>query len=306
MSVPFSAASSKTEQQLRQRMEERHPGLPEEVLRLIEELEFHQIELEQQNGELCKARQQLEAYRDRYIDLYDFAPLGYVTLDKDGFVQEINLAGAKLLDVERDALTGYAFGDYVAKEDQETFINNVRQCAGEHSEVTFEVRLASKCGRSITTQFHSIPIDGPMDETLCKTAITDISERRMAEEALEQERNLLRTLIDNLPDYISVKDSDSRFLAANLATVRIMGAGTTDDLLGKTDADFCSTELAAEYLADEQELMRSGQPLVNKEESQPDSSGKLRTVLTTKIPLKDQRGKVIGLVAISRDITERR
>ena len=278
----------------------------EEVQRLLHEIELRQGELEQQNEELRKTQQRLEAYKDRYVDLYDFAPLGYVTLDKDGYVQEINLAGAKLLGAERDAIIGYGFGDYVAKEDQEAFRNHLGQCAGEHVEVTSELRLVSKSGQSITAQFRSIPVEGPEEETLCKTAITDITERKNIADALEQERDLLRTLIDNLPDYISVKDVQSRFIAANLAAAQIMGAETVDDLLGKTDADFGSPELAAQYRADEGELMRSGQPLVNKEESRPDVTGKLRTVLTTKIPLKDHRGKVFGLVAISRDITDRR
>jgi two-component system, sensor histidine kinase and response regulator len=216
------------------------------------------------------------------------------------------MSDLKLLDAERDTLTGYAFGDYVAKEDQEAFQNHVRQCADEHQEVTSELRLVSKNGQPIVTQFHSIPIEGPAEETLCKTAITDITERRTAAEALEDERNLLRTLIDNLPDYISVKDVGSRFLVANVAAAQIMGVAATDGLLGRTDADFCPPELAAEYRADEQEVMRSGQPLVNKEEHRLDVTGKLRTILTTKIPLKDHQGRAFGLVAISRDITDRR
>lgn len=278
----------------------------EKVQQLLHEIEQHHSGLEQQNEELRKAQQHLEALRDRYVDLYDFAPLGYVTLDKDGYVQEINLAGARLLGIERDALIGYAFGDHVAKEHQEALLTHVRQCVGEHREVTSELRLVSMSGQSITAQLHSIPVVGPADDALCKTAITDITERRRTEEALERERNLLRALIDNLPDYISVKDTECRFLDANVAATQIMGAGTLDNLLGKTDADFCSPELAAEYRADEERVMRSEQPLVNKEEHRPDAAGNLRTILTTKIPLKDHRGKVFGLVAISRDITDRR
>jgi len=89
----------------------------EEVQRLLHEIELRQSELERQNEELRTMQQHLEAYKDRYVDLYDFAPLGYATLDKDGYVQEINLAGAALLGVERDTIIGYPFGDYVAKED---------------------------------------------------------------------------------------------------------------------------------------------------------------------------------------------
>lgn len=278
----------------------------EEVQRLLHEIELHQSELERQNEELRKTQKNLEAYKDRYVDLYDFAPLGYVTLDKDGYVQEINLAGAKMLDADRETLTGFPFGDYVAKEDQAAFAAHLKQCAEGHREVTSELQLVAKSGRSLTTQFRSIPIEGPAEETFCKTAVTDITERRNMADALEQERDLLRTLIDNLPDYISVKDVHSRFITANLAAAHIMGAEDVETLLGKTDADFCSPELAAEYRADEEDLMRTGQPLVNKEESRTDASCVRRTILTSKFPLKDSRGAVFGLVAISRDITDRR
>jgi PAS domain S-box-containing protein len=275
----------------------------EEVQHLLHEIERCQGELEQQNEELRKTQQRLEAYKDRYVDLYDFAPLGYVTLDRDGYVQEINLAGAKLFGAKRDEITGFSLVDYVAKEDQEAFQKYLGQCAEEKREVTSEVRLVTKNGLSITAQVHSIPIEGPDGETFCKTALTDISERKKMADALEQERDLLRTLIDNLPDCIFVKDAETRFVAANLAAARMMGAATPKDILGKTDADFYAPERAAECRADEDTLFQSGQPLVNREGTFLDAAGISRTFVTTKIPLKDSHGKVFGLVGISHDIS---
>ena len=119
----------------------------------------------------------------------------------------------------------------------------------------------------------------------------DISERKRAEAALEQDRNLLRALIDNLPDCIYVKDARCRFLAANLATARLMGVADPNDLLGKTDADFYPPEQAAEYSADEQELLRSGQPLVNKNESRLDAAGNWRSVADHEDTAVRQQGK---------------
>ena len=86
-----------------------------------EALHEQRRELEAKNKELQESQRRLEAYRDRYVDLYDFAPLGYVTLDEDGYVQEINLAGAQLLNADRDMLTGYPFSEYVTKEDLPVF-----------------------------------------------------------------------------------------------------------------------------------------------------------------------------------------
>ncbi len=116
---------------------------------------------------------------------------------------------------------------------------------------------------------------------------------------------MLRTLIDNLPDLIYVKDVDGRFLLANVAVARIMGANSPSELLGKNDFDFHARELAALYHEDEQAVIRSGKPLLAREEECRDPEGKRMHLETTKVPLRDASGKVTGLVGIGRDITQR-
>ena len=130
--------------------------------------------------------------------------------------------------------------------------------------------------------------------------------RKRAEVALAEERHLLRTLIDNLPDYIYAKDTESRLVLGNIAAAREVGVTTPDEMLGKTDFDFFPEELAAQYYADERAIFRSGQPLVNREEPVIDQAGNRLWVLTTKVPLRDSRGQIVGLVGINRDITERK
>jgi PAS domain S-box-containing protein len=130
------------------------------------------------------------------------------------------------------------------------------------------------------------------------------AERRHAEESLASERNLLRTLIDNLPDVIYAKDADSRMMMANMAQARLLGAATPDGLIGRTDFDFFPQELASKYYADEQALIRSGQSLINEEEPTIDPLGNRKWLSTTKIPLRDSKGKITGFVGIGRDITE--
>ncbi|HEV7138551.1 MAG TPA: methyl-accepting chemotaxis protein [Steroidobacteraceae bacterium] len=116
---------------------------------------------------------------------------------------------------------------------------------------------------------------------------------------------MLRTLIDNLPDLIYVKDGDGRFLLANLAVARLMGAKTPSELLGKNDFDFHPKELATLYHEDEQAVIRSGKPLLAREEECRDPAGNLMQLQTTKVPLRDAKGAVTGLVGIGRDITQR-
>jgi len=123
--------------------------------------------------------------------------------------------------------------------------------------------------------------------------------------AASAESAMLRTLIDNLPDLIYVKDVQGRFLLANLAVARVMGAKTPAELLGKNDFDFHPKELATLYHEDEQAVIRSGTPLQAREEECRDPAGHLMHLETTKVPLRDASGRVTGLVGIGRDITQR-
>jgi PAS domain S-box-containing protein len=117
---------------------------------------------------------------------------------------------------------------------------------------------------------------------------------------------LLRTLIDSLPDNIFVKDRQSRFLINNLAHVRTLGATHPDEVVGKTDLDIFPAELANQYYTDEQALMKSGEPLNREEMVVNPLTKETRWLQTTKIPLRDKNGKVIGLMGINRDITDRK
>ncbi len=133
----------------------------------------------------------------------------------------------------------------------------------------------------------------------------ELTERTQAEEALAREHTLLRTLIDNLPDLVFVKDTESRLMLVNQASLE-RGQQTVDELIGKTDFDLHPPELAAQYYADDQAVIQSGQPILDREEPNIDPTGQLRWFSTTKVPLRDSQGQVIGLVGMSRNITERK
>ncbi|MFZ2644432.1 MAG: PAS domain S-box protein [Verrucomicrobiia bacterium] len=135
--------------------------------------------------------------------------------------------------------------------------------------------------------------------------LQDITERKRAEEALERERNLLRTLIDNIPDAIYVRDTANRFVLANETVARRMGVASPADLIGKTDADFYPPEQAAHFASADRKVL-AGRTLVNFEEDVVHLDGKRRFILGTKVPLKDAQGAVTALVGIGRDITERK
>ena len=134
----------------------------------------------------------------------------------------------------------------------------------------------------------------------------DIIGRKRVEQTLVAERSLLRSVIDTVPDSIYVKDTAGRFVLLNLPQAHLMGAAAPKAVIGTTDFDWFPQELAARYAADERAVVKTGQPLINREEPTVDSTGKHMVVLTTKIPLQNGQGEVFQIVGITRDITERK
>src|SRR5690606_19354902 len=136
--------------------------------------------------------------------------------------------------------------------------------------------------------------------------LRDISDRKAAEAALAAERNLLRTVIDLIPDPIYVKDTESRFMLANTALTRLAGRKHPEALIGLSDFDIAPPELAAGYYEDERRLLASGEPLVQHEEAYRTLDGEDHWSLTSKVPLRDAHGRIVGLVGLSHEINERR
>ena len=134
----------------------------------------------------------------------------------------------------------------------------------------------------------------------------DITERRKAELSLAKERNLLSTLMENLPHRIYFKDLDSRFIVVSRACSEWHGFKDPGDMIGKSDGDLFSTEHADAALADEREIIRTGNPIVDYEEKETRPDSEDTWASTTKMPLRDAEGHIIGTFGISRDITEKK
>src|SRR5687767_296801 len=142
---------------------------------------------------------------------------------------------------------------------------------------------------------------------------TDATERKRAErekmevqEKLSRERYLLRTLIDHLPDSIYVKDTQSRFIITNRAELSLIGAKSEEETIGKTVNYYLDGKSAAEHMINDQKLLDTGTALINQEELVVNKKGDTKWLLTTRVPLQEDDNKIIGLVGISRDITERK
>ncbi|MDF3059868.1 MAG: hypothetical protein K0R17_4083, partial [Rariglobus sp.] len=134
----------------------------------------------------------------------------------------------------------------------------------------------------------------------------DITEKKLAHEKLASERTLLRTLIDVLPDEIYVKDEASRFVVCNETCARFMGVSDAAELIGKTDADFRPPEVAARFRATELRILQGGAPFRNHEHAFTQADGSQLIIVSSKVPLRDSRGNIIGIVGTGQDITERK
>jgi len=134
----------------------------------------------------------------------------------------------------------------------------------------------------------------------------DITAIKRIEEERETERNLLRSLIDNLPDYIYVKDTQGRYLLDNIAHRRWLGVDKESEVIGKRISDFFPSQFVAKFAEDDLQVMATGRPILNDVEPVIDRLGNHRWHATTKVPLRNKEGGVTGLVGISRDITDQK
>ena len=168
---------------------------PADIQALIHNLQVHQIELELQNEELRRTQLDLRAARDRYVELYNFAPVGYFTLDANGAIVETNLTGAALLNVARSALIGALFTRFVVTEDREKYaVYRVGLGASEGLQVT-EVKLTRQAGAPFFAQLEGLAAFDRAGHLLqCKLVVSDISERVRAEEVTLQASRLEVTM----------------------------------------------------------------------------------------------------------------
>jgi PAS domain S-box-containing protein len=134
----------------------------------------------------------------------------------------------------------------------------------------------------------------------------EVAERRRAEDALLQEQYLTRALMDNTPDFIYFKDVESRYIRLNEALARHLGLTSPAQGIGKTDESFFSASFAAKTRADERRVMDAGRPVIGLEELELWPDGRESWTSTTKLPLRDVAGRIVGTIGISRDITDRK
>ncbi len=190
---------------------------------LIHELQVHQIELETQAEELRRAHVALGESRDEYRDLYEFAPMGYLTLNDKALITDVNLTGAMLLGVERSDLLTAPFSKFFAQKNTDlwhlNFVNVLKK--GEH--LTCNPMLIRGDGSTFPARLEGVRITGSGGAITVRISISDITDIRQVEEALRKREGHLKSYLDNSPDGVFITDETGRYLEVNPAACRITG-----------------------------------------------------------------------------------
>ncbi len=307
--------------ELRQQAEETLHGRPidlpanldelstEDVQRLFHELQVHQVELEMQNKELRRAQQELEASRDRYVDLYDFGPVGYLTLSEQGMVLEANLTLATLLGVARADLLKQPLSRFIVAEDQDIYYLHRQQLFDTREPQVCELRMVRKDSAPFWARIEATIARDSEGQPVCRATVSDVSERvrtealwRQSEKELQEERNRLQAILDNATAVIYLKDTQGRFLLVNREFERAFHLAQ-EQVVGMTDHDFMPQDMADVYRANDVRVLESGAPLQIEETALQDDG--IHTVISVKFPMYDADGIPCGVGGISTDITER-
>jgi PAS domain S-box-containing protein len=190
----FADTSTGSVQSLRQRAEEvlqRQPEElrempPEDIQHLIHELEVHQVELEIQNEELRRIQRELELSRDRYSDLYDFAPVGYFTVSVKGLILEANLTAATMLGVERGRLIKQPLSRFILREDQNNYYLHRNKLFETQQPQVWEMRMVRGDDSQFWARIEGVVARDSEGQPVCRATMGDITERKRAEEELKQ------------------------------------------------------------------------------------------------------------------------
>lgn len=185
-----------------------------QIKNLVQKLRIHQVELEMQNRELHDTRDALEEARDHYSALYDFAPIGYMILDTRGIVQEINLTGAEMLGRPRAMLVDRPFIPRLAPGHSGEFLSHLNQAFGDPIKTTIELALRTRQGETPWIRLESVRVRSGR-ETVCRTAMINVTEQRRVEEDLRYRQQQHRRVADAVPVLIAYVDRDMRYRTVN-------------------------------------------------------------------------------------------
>jgi PAS domain S-box-containing protein len=261
-----------------------------------------------QNNMAAAADQPLSENEFFYRSLVDSLPQNVYRVDRAGRILFGNKTYLNTIGMTLEQCLGKTAYDLFPKElaDQYTADDNrVIQTAEIFD--TVEPHRVPATDETIYVRVLKSPVRNAGGEVEgVQSIFWEVTSRVRMEQELAHERDLLQTLLDNSPDYIFFKDAESRIIRSNEAHAALLGFADPQAAVGKTDFDLFPPEDAQRYYAEEQEIIQSGQPIIDRVGRTPDSEGNLLWLSETKIPLTDESGQTVGLFGISRNVTARK
>jgi PAS domain S-box-containing protein len=276
------------------------PGMEGQIAEeLIHELQVHQIELETQADELRSAQLALAESRDQYLDLYEFAPLGYLTLTDTALISRANLTAAVLLGVDRTKLINARFRKWIVTEDLEIWDRYLTNLLQSEKKLTATLVLKRGDRATFPARLESIRLAGSSDGQSIRVAISDISDIRKAEKELRTSEDRFRLALRTAPVSVAIQDKDLVFQwAYNQRTIR------PEDVKGKKDTDLFIPEEAVQLIELKRKALETGKEV--REKIWLTMDGKRLFLDLYLEPLRDDTGQITGIGVATVDLTEQK
>jgi two-component system, cell cycle sensor histidine kinase and response regulator CckA len=275
---------------------------PEEAAHSLHELRVHQIELELQNEELRRAQEAIDASRTRYFDLYDLAPVGYLTLSEPGLILEANLTAATLLGVVRSALVKQPLTRFIVSEDQDIYYKHRRQLFETGDQQACEMRMLRGDAAPFWARLEAAAAQDADGSPMCRIVMSDITDWKRAEEALREAETRYRLLFEHSPDGIVIVDpATARPLEFNETAHRQLGY-TRDEFARLNISDLDILETPEQTQSRIAQVLREGR-------NDFDTRQRTRQGETRDVHVTAQVTEILGRPVyhcIWRDITERK
>jgi PAS domain S-box-containing protein len=277
---------------------------PEKARQLLHELQVHQIELEMQNEEMHRLQVEMDASRARYFDLYDLAPVGYLTVSEPGLILEANFTAAKMLGVSRRGLVKQPFTRFIAQADQDVFYLQRRQILETGGSQAFELRMRGREDQLLRVHLAATLAENADGLPELRIVLTDTTESKQAEERFNRQSRQLAAIVESSDAAIIGKDPDGIVESWNRGAEKIFGY-TATEMVGQP----VTLLFPPDRLDEERQILsqlRRGETVDHYETVRQRKDGRLIDISATISPVLDGSGKVIGLSKIARDITERK